>query len=156
MANESGTERTLIIVKPDGVQRGLAGEVISRLERRGLKLVGLKLMQIQRELAESHYAEHQGKGFYEGLVSYITSGPVVVGVVEGPQSIAIVRSTVGSTRPAEAAPGTIRGDFGVSVGRNLIHASDSPESAQREIGIFFQNSELTSWSRNTDRWIFEE
>ena len=156
MANGSGTERTLIIVKPDGVQRGLAGEVISRLERRGLKLVGLKLMQMQRELAERHYVEHQGKGFYEGLVTYITSGPVVVGVVEGPQSIAIVRSTVGATRPAEAAPGTIRGDFGVSVGRNLIHASDSTESAQREIGIFFQDSELTSWSRDTDRWIFEE
>lgn len=156
MANGGGNERTLIIVKPDGVQRGLSGEVISRLERRGLKLVGLKLTQIQRELAERHYAEHQGKGFYEGLVSYITSGPVVVGVVEGPQAIAIVRSTVGSTRPAEAAPGTIRGDYGVSVGRNLIHASDSPDSAQREIDIFFQDSELTSWSRDTDRWIFEE
>jgi len=149
-------ERTLIIVKPDGVQRGLAGEILRRLEQRGLKFVGLKLIQIDRALAERHYAVHQGKGFYESLVSYITSGPVVVGVVEGPSAVAAVRKTVGKTNPVEAEAGTIRGDFAVSIGRNLIHASDSPENAVTEVNLFFAPAELISWPRTTDPWILEE
>jgi nucleoside-diphosphate kinase len=152
MANE----RTLIILKPDAVQRGLIGELIGRLERRGLKFVALKLMQIDRDLAERHYGEHKGKPFYEGLVEYITSGPVVVGVVEGPSAIAAVGGSVGATNPINSAPGTIRGDFAVSIGRNLIHRSDAAETAAREISIFFTEDEVTSWSRDTDRWIFEE
>lgn len=148
-------ERTLVIVKPDGVQRGLIGPIIGRLEGRGLKLVGLKLMAVPRGLAEEHYAEHKGKGFYEGLLSYITSSPVVVAVFEGNEAIAIVRTTVGTTRPAEAAPGTIRGDFALEVGRNLIHASDGPAAARREVELWFTDAELVSWERATDRWIHE-
>jgi nucleoside-diphosphate kinase len=148
-------ERTLIIVKPDGVQRGLVGEILGRLERRGLKLVGLKFMQVERPLAEQHYAEHQGKPFYEGLVSYIMGGPVVVAVFEGAGAVAAVRSTVGATNPAKAAPGTIRGDLGIEIGRNLIHASDEqPGSAAREIGLWFGDG-LLDWARDTDRWIRE-
>jgi nucleoside-diphosphate kinase len=149
-------ERVLIIVKPDGVQRGLVGEVIHRLERRGLKIVALKFMQIERELAERHYSDHVGKRFYAGLVDYITSGPVVVGVVEGPSALAAVDATVGKTNPVEAPTGTIRGDFGISIGRNLIHRSDTPENAQKEIDIFFRPEEVVSYTRDTDRWIFEE
>jgi nucleoside-diphosphate kinase len=148
-------ERTLVIVKPDGVQRGLIGQIIGRLEARGLKLVGLKLMAVPRALAEEHYAEHQGKGFYEGLLGYITSSPVVVAVFEGNGAIAIVRATVGATRPAEAAPGTIRGDLALEVGRNLIHASDGPDAASREIGLWFRGGELAAWERANDRWIHE-
>jgi nucleoside-diphosphate kinase len=148
-------ERTLVIVKPDGVQRGLVGEIIGRLERRGLKIVGLALRQIDRQLAEGHYAEHQGKKFYESLVDYITSGPVVVVVFEGPDAVAVTRATVGSTRPAEAAPGTIRGDFGLTVGRNLIHASDGGESAAREVGLFFGGLELADYARDMDRWVLD-
>jgi nucleoside-diphosphate kinase len=148
-------ERTLVIVKPDGVQRGLVGEIVGRLERRGLKIVGLELRQIERQLAERHYAEHEGKGFYASLVDYITSGPVVVAVFEGPDAIAVTRSTVGATRPAAAAPGTIRGDFGLTVGRNLIHASDGPESAAREVRLFFEDRELPSWSRDIERWVLD-
>ncbi len=146
-------ERTLIIVKPDGVHRGLIGEVLRRFEARGLKLVGLKLTRISRELAERHYAEHQGKSFYEGLVSFITSGPVVVGVVEGPGAIGMVRTMMGATNPANAAPGTIRGDLGVAVSFNIIHGSDAPESAQREIGLYFAPDELFEYPRGTDRWV---
>jgi nucleoside-diphosphate kinase len=146
-------ERTLIIVKPDGVHRGLVGEVLRRFEARGLKLVGLKLMRISRELAERHYAEHQGKSFYAGLVSFITSGPVVVGVVEGPGAIAMVRTMMGATNPANAAPGTIRGDLGVAVSFNVIHGSDAPESAQREIALYFTPDELFEYPRGTDRWV---
>ena len=146
-------ERTLIIVKPDGVQRALVGEVIGRFERRGLKLVGLKLMQIQRPLAEQHYEEHKGKGFYDGLLEYITMGPVVVGVLEGPDAVRLVRATVGATRPHEATAGTIRGDFVMDVGRNIIHASDKPESAQREIDLYFKTGELVSYERDVERWI---
>jgi nucleoside-diphosphate kinase len=149
-------ERTLVIVKPDGMQRGLAGEILSRLERRGLKLEGLKLMQVSRTLAEEHYSEHKGKGFYEGLVSYITACPVVVAILSGKNAIATVRNTVGKTNPSEAAPGTIRGDLGLEVGRNLIHASDSAESAQREIALWFKPAELHPWQRATDTWISEE
>jgi nucleoside-diphosphate kinase len=147
-------ERTLVIIKPDGVQRGLVGEILGRLERRGLKIVGLKFETIERPVAEQHYGEHQGKPFYAGLVDYITSGPVVLMVLEGPQAIAATRATVGSTRPVEAAPGTIRGDLALMVGRNLIHGSDGPESAAREVKLFF-GDELTSWTRDTDRWILE-
>jgi nucleoside-diphosphate kinase len=146
-------EQTLIIVKPDGVQRGLIGEVLARLERRGLKLAGLRLMQIDRDLAERHYAVHQGKPFYEGLVSYITSGPVVVAVVEGPDAIAVVRRVIGSTRSNEAAPGTIRGDFALTVERNIIHASDAPDTARFEVGLYFQRGEVLSYSRDVDRWV---
>ena len=149
-------EQTLIIVKPDGVQRGLTGEIIRRLEQRGLKFVGLKLVRIDRALAERHYGIHKGKGFYESLVSYITSGPVVVAVVEGPSAVAAVRRTVGKTNPVEAEAGTIRGDFAVSIGRNLIHASDSPENAVGEINLFFTPAELVAWPRSTDVWIIEE
>jgi nucleoside-diphosphate kinase len=148
-------QRTLIIVKPDAVQRGLTGTVISRLEARGLKLLALKLIVIDETLAKRHYAEHEGKPFFDGLVSYITSSPVVVGVVEGPDAIEAVRATVGATNPVKAAPGTIRGDFALQIGRNLVHASDGPASAEREIGIFFHDAELLGYERATDRWILE-
>ncbi len=148
-------ERTLVIAKPDAMQRGLAGEFLARLERRGLRIEGLKLLQIDRALAERHYAEHQGKPFYEGLVSYITACPVVVAVFAGPNAIAAVRSTIGATNPSNAAPGTIRGDFGLEVGRNLIHASDGPESARREVGLFFARDELATYDRAIDQWIRE-
>lgn len=148
-------ERTLVIVKPDGVQRGLTGEIIGRLERRGLKLVGMKMMQISAELARTHYAMHEGKPFFPGLVEYITKSPVVVVVFEGKKAIETVRNTMGATNPVNAAPGTIRGDFAVEIGRNLIHGSDSPESAAREVGIFFAEGELVGWSRATDAWIME-
>ncbi len=146
-------ERTLVIVKPDGVQRGLIGEITGRLERRGLKLVGMKLMQISRELAETHYSVHKGKPFYDGLITYITSAPVVVQVWEGPNAIAAVRRTLGATNPTEANPGTIRADYGLDVERNLTHGSDGPETAAREIALFFQPEELLTWSRCTDPWI---
>ncbi|MGZ3581183.1 MAG: nucleoside-diphosphate kinase [Ktedonobacterales bacterium] len=147
-------ERTLIIVKPDGVQRGLVGPVLARFEARGLKFAGLKLMRISRELAERHYAEHLGKPFYEGLVLYITSSPVVVGVLEGPNAIAITRTMMGATNPANAAPGTIRGDYALTVSYNIIHGSDGPEAAQREVGLFFTQDELLDYERASDRWVF--
>ena len=148
-------ERTLIIVKPDAMQRGLAGEVITRLERRGLKIVGLKLMRIDNALANRHYGEHQGKPFFNGLVSFITSSPVVVGVLEGTNAVQAVRSTMGPTNPTAAGPGTIRGDLALELGRNIVHGSDSPESAKREIGLFFKPDELLDYERNVDPWIFE-
>jgi nucleoside-diphosphate kinase len=148
-------ERTLVIVKPDGVQRGLIGTIIDRLERRGLRPVGMKFMQISRELASRHYAVHQGKPFYEPLLDYITSAPVVVMVWEGPDAIGVVRKTMGATRPAEAAPGTIRGDFGLEVGRNLVHGSDGPDTAAFEVDLFFDQTELASWERSLDPWILE-
>ncbi|MCC6380857.1 MAG: nucleoside-diphosphate kinase [Dehalococcoidia bacterium] len=148
-------QRTLILVKPDAMQRGLAGELITRFERRGLRIVGMKLMQIDDALARRHYAEHEGKPFFAGLVAYITSAPVVAAVLEGPAAVVVVRNTIGVTNPAEAAPGTIRGDFGLERGRNLVHASDSPESGTREVGLFFRPEEIVSWARDTDRWIFE-
>jgi len=149
-------ERTLIIVKPDGVQRGLVGAVLSRFERRGLKLVGLKLMRVSRELAERHYSVHHGKPFFEGLVEFITSSPVVVGVLEGPNAIELTRATVGATNPGVAAPGTIRADFGLTIGRNLIHASDGPETARGEIDLFFAADELVNYERAVDLWLVEE
>ena len=148
-------ERTLVIVKPDGVQRGLVGQVIGRLENRGLKLLGMKFMQISRDLAARHYAVHQGKSFYESLLTYITSSPVVVMVWEGPQAISVVRMTVGATKPVEATPGTIRGDYGLMVGRNLVHASDGSETAAVEAGLFFAPDELVEWERSVDPWILE-
>ena len=148
-------ERTLFLVKPDAVQRGLAGEIIKRLESRGLKIVGLKLMQVSRATAEKHYGEHKGKPFFEGLVAFITSSPIVAAVFEGTNAIEIVRATNGATNPLKAAPGTIRADFGLEMGRNLVHASDSPESAAREIKIFFKPAELIDWKRDTDAWIYE-
>jgi nucleoside-diphosphate kinase len=146
-------ERTLIIVKPEGVQRGLIGEVLNRFEARGLKLVGLKMVQIPSALAEQHYAEHQGKAFYSGLVRHITSSPVVVGVLEGPEAIAVTRAMIGPTNPLTAPAGTIRGDFGLDVGLNIIHGSDGPESAQREVALFFQDAELVHYERAMDSWV---
>lgn len=148
-------ERTLVLVKPDGMQRGLAGEILSRLERRGLKLVGLKLLQVDEALARRHYAVHEGKPFFEGLVRYITSSPIIAAVFEGTNAVALVRNTMGATNPAEAASGTIRGDLAVEIGRNLIHGSDSLENAEKEIALFFRPDEIVSWSREADRWIFE-
>ena len=149
-------ERTLIIVKPDGVQRGLVGQVLGRFEARGFKLAGLKMMQISRQLAERHYAEHQGKPFYEGLVSFITSAPAVVGVVEGPGVVAVVRAMMGATNPANADAGTIRGDFAVTMSYNVIHGSDSLASAEREIALFFDPSELLDYRRASDTWVMDE
>jgi nucleoside-diphosphate kinase len=148
-------ERTLILVKPDGVQRGLIGEIITRFERRGLRLVAMKLMQMSEALAARHYAEHEGKGFYPSLIEYITSGPVVAMVWEGPNVIAVARTMMGATRPHEAAPGTIRGDYAQETGRNIVHGSDGEESAAREIGLFFSTEELLDWPRSVDPWIYE-
>ena len=144
-------ERTLIIVKPDGVQRGLIGNIITRFEQRGLKFVGLKLIQITPELAEQHYGVHKEKPFYPGLVKYITSGPVVVGVVEGPKAISIVRTTMGATNAAEA----IRGDYALEIGFNIIHGSDGPETAAQEINLFFKPEELLTYALVTDQWVYE-
>ena len=149
------TEQTLVLVKPDGVQRGLVGEIIGRLERRGLRIAALDFRVIGPELSSVHYAEHQGKPFYAGLVEYIGSGPSAVAVFEGPDAIKTVRTTVGATNPAEATPGTIRGDLGLERGRNLIHASDSGESAAREIKLFFGERAPLRYERDLDRWIVE-
>ena len=148
-------ERTLIIVKPDGVQRGLAAAILARFEQKGLRLAALKVMQIDRPLAERHYAVHQGKPFYEGLVSFITSGPVVVGVLEGPSAIEAARSLMGATNPVTAAPGSIRGTYALEIGQNLIHGSDSPETAQSEVNLFFKPEEIVSYQRAVDQWIAE-
>jgi nucleoside-diphosphate kinase len=149
-------ERTLVLIKPDAMQRGLAGEVLARLERRGLRIAGLKLIHVDRALAERHYGEHVGKPFYESLVSYITACPIVAAVFEGTDAVQAVRSTMGSTNPRDAAPGTIRGDYGLDIGRNLIHGSDSLESAGREIALFFDAGELSSYQRAVDPWVFEK
>src|SRR5512133_1261059 len=149
-------ERSLVLVKPDGVQRALIGEVISRLERRGLRLVAAKFIQVSKDLAETHYAIHKGKPFYEGLISYITSAPVMAMVWEGPNAIAAIRQTMGATRPTEAAPGSLRHDFALEVGRNITHASDSPENGEKEAALWFKKEEIVSWSRDVDKWIFEK
>ena len=149
-------ERTLVLVKPDGVQRGLIGEVISRLEHRGLRLVSAKFMQVSQDLAETHYAIHKGKPFYEGLIRYITSAPVMAMVWEGPNAVVAVRQTMGSTRPTEAAPGTLRHDFALEVGRNLTHASDEPANAEKEVALWFKREELVDWKREVDKWVFEK
>ena len=148
-------ERTLVLVKPDAMQRGLAGEVISRLERRGLKIVAIRLLKVTKPLAKQHYAEHEGKPFFPGLVDYITSSPIIAAVFEGNNAIAATRQTMGATSPTEAAPGSIRADFGLERGRNLTHASDSPASAKREIALFFGEMPPIAWQRDTDRWMFE-
>lgn len=149
-------ERSLVLVKPDGVQRALMGEVLSRLERRGLRLVAAKFIQVSRELAETHYAIHKGKPFYDGLIEYIVSAPVMAMVWEGPNAIAAIRQTMGSTRPTEAAPGSLRHDFALEVGRNLTHASDSVENGENEVSLWFKPEELVEWKREVDRWVFEK
>ncbi len=148
-------EQTLIIVKPEGVQRGIIGDVLTRFEQRGLKFAALKLIQITPELAEQHYGVHKGKSFYPGLVKHITSGPVVVGVLEGPKAISVARTTMGATNAAEAAPGTIRGDYALEIGFNIIHGSDSSENAAKEIALFFKPEELVSYSTANELWIHE-
>lgn len=148
-------ERTFIAVKPDGVQRGIVGEIIRRFETKGFTLVGLKLLQVSRELAEQHYDVHKERPFFPGLVEFITSGPVVAMVWEGDGVIASARKLIGATNPLNAEPGTIRGDFGVSIGRNLIHGSDAPETAQREIGLWFKDEELVSWQPVQTPWLYE-
>ena len=149
-------ERSLVLVKPDGVQRGLIGEVTARLERRGLRLVAAKFMRVETALAEEHYAIHKGKPFYDGLIGYITSAPVMAMVWEGPNAVAAIRQTMGATRPWEAAPGTVRHDFALEVGRNITHASDSPENGEAEAALWFKEAEFVSWERSIDRWIFEK
>ena len=149
-------ERTLIILKPDAVQRQLVGSILERFERRGLRISAMKLIQIDRPLAEQHYDVHKGKFFYDGLVNYITLGPVVVLVLEGTEAIGVVRKMIGKTRPHEAEPGTIRGDFALTGLRNLVHASDAPETARDEIALYFRDDELVSYGRDVDRWIYED
>ena len=148
-------ERTLVLVKPDGVQRGLIGSIISRLEQRGLKLVGLKLIQVDDALARKHYGEHVDRPFFDGLVDFITSAPVVAMVWESNDAVDAVRNTMGPTNPTTSPPGTIRGDLGLDIGRNLVHGSDSLESAQREVSLFFGDGELLDYERSNDRWIKE-
>jgi nucleoside-diphosphate kinase len=147
------TERTLVLVKPDGVQRLLTGRIVARYEERGLKIVGLKLVQVDRELAERHYAVHREKPFFGGLVDFITSGPLVALALEGPNAIAIVRAINGATRPHEAAPGTIRGDFALETAQNIVHASDSAETAAFELDLWFARDELHEYERDVDRWV---
>jgi nucleoside-diphosphate kinase len=146
------TERTLVLIKPDAVQRLLVGQIIARFEERGLKIVGLKLVAVDRALAERHYAIHHNKPFFEGLLDFITSSPLVAMVLEGPQAIAVVRTMVGATRPPEAAPGTIRGDLALETAQNLVHASDGPETAEAELALWFGSGELQSYGRDIDRW----
>ena len=148
-------ERTLVLVKPDGVQRGLIGEITSRLEHRGLKLIAAKFINVSTELAEKHYAIHKGKPFYNSLIQYITSAPVMAMVWEGPNAIIAVRQTMGATKPTEASPGSIRHDFGLEIGRNLTHASDSVENGLKEISLWFDTTELVEWDRAIDPWVFE-
>lgn len=146
-------EQTFVMIKPDGVQRGLIGDIVSRLERRGLRLVAAKLVQVSRQLAEKHYEEHRDKPFFGELVSFITSGPVFAMVWEGQGAIAVVRQMMGKTNPQEAAPGTIRGDLALSIGMNVVHGSDSPESAAKEIALWFGGETLLKYERSMDRWI---
>jgi len=148
-------QQTLVVVKPDGVQRALVGKIIARFEERGMKLVALKLMQVSREFAEKHYAVHKGKFFYEDLVQYIGSSPVVAMVLEGHEVIDTARKMVGKTKPWEAEPGSIRGDFAMMGLRNLIHASDAPETAEKEIALWFKKEELMSYTRDVDKWVNE-
>ncbi len=146
-------ERTFVLIKPDGVQRGLVGEIVRRFENRGLQLVALKMVRISKALAEEYYAEHKGKAFFEGLVEYVTSGPAVAMLWEGDNAVAVVRKTMGATDPVKAEPGTIRADFGLSIGRNVIHGSDSLESAKREAALFFRPDEIHTYERPHDTWI---
>ena len=149
-------ERTFVAIKPDGVERGLVGEIVQRFERKGLKLVGLKMMTVTKAKAEEHYGEHKGKPFFDGLVSFITSGPLVAMCWEGKNAIVIARNVIGATNPKDATPGTIRGDLAVDIGRNVVHGSDGPDSAKREIGIFFAPEEITQdWNRTIHKWVVE-
>jgi nucleoside-diphosphate kinase len=148
-------QKTLVLLKPDAVQRGLVGELVSRLERKGLKLAGMKLVRMDDALARQHYAEHVDKPFFKGLAEFITSGPLVAMAIEGEDAISMVRTLMGETNPANAAPGTVRGDYAVSIGLNLVHGSDSPESAQRELALFFEEDEILEYDRATDPWIIE-
>ena len=148
-------ERTLVLIKPDAMQRGLAGRILARLERRGLRIVAMRLFQMDQALARRHYAEHDGKPFFEELISYITSCPIIAAVFEGTNAVDVVRKTMGATNPAAAEPGTIRGDLALETGRNLIHGSDSLDSARREIALFFREDEMHTYSRDVDRWLFE-
>ena len=152
---EAILERTLVLIKPDAVQRGLIGEIIRRLENRGLKIIAARFQSVPVELAEEHYAVHKGKPFYEGLIAYITSSPVMAMIWEGPDAISAVRQTMGATKPTEAAPGSIRHDFGLEVGRNLTHASDGLGTAKTEIQLWFRDEEIAPWDRDSDPWIFE-
>ena len=146
-------ERTLVLVKPDAVQRGLVGNIISRIERTGLKLVALKMLRMDREMAEQHYSIHRGKPFFEGLVQFIISSPLVAAVFEGSEAVGIVRKLMGETDPAQAAPGTIRGDLALEIERNVVHGSDSVENAEQEIGLFFSPEEILSYERHGERWL---
>ena len=149
-------EKTFVAIKPEGVERGHIGEVIQRFERRGLRIVGMKLMTVSPDLAQEHYGEHKGKGFFDGLVSHITSGPIVALVLEGKNAISVARTVIGATNPADATPGTIRGDLALDIGRNVVHGSDSPASAQREIGLFFGEQEvLKDWKPSIHKWVAE-
>jgi nucleoside-diphosphate kinase len=148
-------ERTLVLIKPDGVQRQLIGPIITRLEQRGLKIMAMKMIQVRQDLARKHYAIHEGKPFFEPLISYITSSPVVAMVVEGPKAIEVTRNTMGATNPVNAAPGTIRADYALEIGRNLVHGSDGPETATAEIALWFDESEIFGYERDIDRWILE-
>jgi nucleoside-diphosphate kinase len=148
-------EQTFLAIKPDGVQRQLVGTIVSRLESRGFQLVGLKLIQVTKELAEAHYAEHKERPFFGGLVEFITSGPVVAMVWEGKGVVAAARKMIGKTNPLDSEPGTIRGDFGIDIGRNIIHGSDATETAIREIALWFKPEELTTWSPASSAWLYE-
>jgi len=148
-------EKTLVLVKPDGVQRGIIGEVIRRLENRGLRLIAGKFIQVSKQLAETHYGIHKGKPFYDYLLEYITAAPVMAMAWEGPNAVAAVRQTMGATNPLEASPGTIRHDYGLEIGRNLTHASDSPENGAKEVALWFEEDELLDWTREIDTWVFE-
>jgi nucleoside-diphosphate kinase len=151
----SNKERTLVLIKPDGVQRGLIGPIISKFERRGLKLVGLKMLLVDEALAKRHYGNHQDKPFFAGLLHHITSSPVVAAVFEGERAVEAVRQLMGATDPLKASPGTVRGDLGLAIGKNLVHGSDSPDTAIQEVNLFFESKELIDWDWNLADWIIE-
>jgi nucleoside-diphosphate kinase len=147
-------ERSLVLIKPDAIQRGLAGKIISRLEEKGLKIIAMKMLQMDKELAQRHYAVHKGKAFFDDLVDFITSSPIIAVVFQGKNAVEIIRQVMGETDPAKARSGTIRGDFGIDIGHNLVHGSDSPENASKEIELFFQNEEILNYDRELDTWIY--
>jgi nucleoside-diphosphate kinase len=146
-------QRSLVLIKPDAIQRGLAGEIISRIERRGLKIVAMKMLQMNKNLAQRHYAIHKGKAFFDGLVNFITSSPIIAIILQGKGAVEVVRQTMGETDPAKACPGTIRGDLGLDIEHNLIHGSDSPENAAKEINLFFSEDEICGYCRDIDKWV---
>lgn len=150
---DSNEQRSLVLIKPDAIQRGLAGEIISRLERRGLKIVAMKMLQMDKDLAERHYAIHKGKSFFDDLVDFITSSPIIALIFQGKDAVQVVRKTMGETDPAKAAPGTIRGDLGLDIEHNLVHGSDSPENAGKEMGLFFSQDEISDYCRDIDKWV---